>query len=105
MITVRYNIERLGLAGSAPAGGQVIGLRVGHLQLAPQPPISAARLRVSFDGGATWRAARIDRAGPGRYRASFTAPAGSFVTLRFTATDRAGGSITETIDRAYKTAS
>jgi hypothetical protein len=105
MITVRYNVKGLSMAGSAPAGGQVIGLTVGHLQLAPQPPISTAHLRVSFDGGATWRAARMDQAGPGRFRALFTAPAGSFVTLRFTATDRAGGSINETIDRAYKIAS
>src|SRR5206468_8097886 len=105
MITVRYDVGGLSPAGTAPAGtapagAQVIGLTVGHLQLAPQPQIRTAQLRVSLDGGATWQAARMDRAGPGRYRASFTAPASSFVTLRFTATDQAGGSITETIDRA-----
>jgi hypothetical protein len=33
------------------------------------------------------------------------APAGSFVTLRVHATDTAGGSVTETIKRAYGIAS
>jgi hypothetical protein len=39
--------------------------------------------------------------GAGRFRAVFTAPAGTFVTLRTTAQDAAGGSINETITRAY----
>jgi hypothetical protein len=34
----------------------------------------------------------------------FTAPAGAYVTLRTSATDAAGGSITETITRAYRIA-
>ena len=36
--------------------------------------------------------------------AAFIAPAGALVTLRTHATDAAGGSITETITSAYKTA-
>jgi hypothetical protein len=35
----------------------------------------------------------------------FTGPAGALVTMRVTATDTAGGSIRETILRAYKIAS
>jgi hypothetical protein len=41
--------------------------------------------------------------GGGRFRATFTAPAGAYVTLRTTAHDAADGSITETITRGYAT--
>ena len=40
----------------------------------------------------------------GRFRATFTAPAGSLVTLRASARDAAGGSVTETITDGYATA-
>jgi hypothetical protein len=54
---------------------------------------------VSFDGGTTWRRASVTGTGPGRFVATFTAPAGSLVTLRASARDAAGGSVTETITR------
>src|SRR5262249_32694973 len=54
MMTLSYQIAGLDLTGSAPSGSQVIGLTVGHLQLAADPPITGVRMRVSFDGGATW---------------------------------------------------
>jgi hypothetical protein len=39
--------------------------------------------------------------GPGRFVATCTAPAGALVTLRASARDAAGGSVTETITRGY----
>jgi hypothetical protein len=38
---------------------------VGHIQLAPNPVITGAPMRVSFDGGATWHASRVAATGPG----------------------------------------
>jgi hypothetical protein len=60
---------------------------------------------VSFNGGVSWQPASVTRPGGGQFRAAFAGPAGAFVALRVTATDAAGGSITETILRAYKIAS
>ena len=105
MMTVRYQVGGLALDGSAPPGRQVIGISVGHIQLASAAPIIGARLQVSFDGGQTWQAASVTAAGGGQFSAAFTAPAGAFVAIRVTATDAAGGSISETILRAYKIAS
>jgi hypothetical protein len=105
MLTLNYRVAGLSLSGATPPGPQVIGLTVGHLQLASQPAISDASIDVSFDDGATWQPADVQAVGAGQYRASFTAPAGSFVTLRATAKDKAGGSIQETIERAYQTTS
>jgi hypothetical protein len=49
---------------------------------------------VSFDGGKSWQRATVTSAGHGQFRAAFTAPAGQDVTLRTSATDAAGGAIT-----------
>ena len=104
MMTLGYRVAGLGLDGSVAAGRQSVGIRVGHLQLAAAARITAVAMQVSFDGGKTWRAATVTGSG-GAYRAAFTAAAGSYVTLRVTAADAAGGRICETITRAYKIAS
>ena len=46
----------------------------------------------------------MTRQGAGQFRAAFTAPPGALVTLRASASDAVGGSITESIQRAYRTA-
>jgi hypothetical protein len=105
MMTLGYQVSRIGMDGSAPAGRQAIGISVGHIQLARAAHVTGARVQVSFNDGKTWRVTSVAAAGGGQFRAAFTAPAGALVTMRVTATDTAGGSIRETILRAYKIAS
>ena len=106
MLTLGYSVAHLALDGSARPGPQTLTITAGHLQLAHAAPITGARAWVSYDGGRTWRVARVaPAAGPGQFTARFTAPAGSLVTLRVRATDAAGGSIAETIYRSYRTVS
>jgi hypothetical protein len=104
MMTLRYQVARLGLDGTAPAGSQHISMTAGHLQAAAQPAVTRLTLSVSFDGGRTWRPATVKATGHGRFAATFTAPRHALVTMRTTARDAARGSITETITRAYRTA-
>jgi hypothetical protein len=92
------------LDGSAPPGRQVIRVEVGHLPLARATPVRAAAVSVSSNGGVTWHRAGLVRTGRAAFAASFTAPPGSYVTLRIRAADTAGGSITETIQRGYRVA-
>jgi hypothetical protein len=101
MLTLRYAVAGLSLHGAAPAGRQVLHLSVGHLQAAAASAIAHAAVSVSFDGGQTWHRAQVSGSG-GHYTATFTAPAGTKVTLRTSAGDAAGGSITETITNAYQ---
>jgi hypothetical protein len=104
MLTLGYQIAGLHLNGTAAPGRQVIRLSAGHLQQAGNPAVTRTAMRVSFNGGKTWRAARITPAGkPGQFTAEFTAPAKALVTLRVTSADKAGGSVEETITSAYKT--
>jgi hypothetical protein len=73
-----------------------------HLQAVRAAPVTRASVSVSFDGGKTWHQARVSGHG-GSYAAVFTAPAGAPVTLRTSAADAAGGTVTETITSAYRT--
>jgi hypothetical protein len=101
MLTLGYQVQGLALDGSTPPGSQVVSLHVGHLQLATGAPVTGATVQVSFDDGQIWQPAAVTSAGGGNFQASFTAPAGVDVTLRVGAKDAAGGSVTETIVRAY----
>jgi hypothetical protein len=94
----------MALDGSVPPGRQVLTVTAGHLQLVRGARVTGATVGVSFDDGKTWHPAPVTAAGHGSFHAVFTAPAGAYVTLRTTARDAAGGSVTETITRAYKTA-
>jgi subtilisin family serine protease len=83
------------------------GALLGGLTVATQPGARAAEVRsvtveVSYDDGRTWRGAVVDHA-DGRFRVRLPdggAP-GGYASLRATATDDAGGAVTETVVRAY----
>jgi hypothetical protein len=104
MMTLDYHIRRLALDGTAPAGRQVIGLDVGHIQLGGQSRISGVNVTVSFNAGRIWRRAAVTALGDGHFRIAFTARPGAYIMLRTSATDAAGDSITETIPRSYQIA-
>ena len=91
---------------------QTMNLAVSHLTydgFGSQAPITSARVQVSFNGGSTWEQAILTPAGPaGHYLAQWPNPpsaAGSSPMLRTTATDAAGGTITQTVAAAYTLAS
>jgi len=104
MITLNYTVAGLSLYGTTWPGHQAIAITAGHIQLAPQAAITRTRVLASFDGGRTWHPAKV-MGSRGSYTAIFTAPAGANVSLRTSASDAAGSSITETIRDAYRTSS
>jgi hypothetical protein len=104
MMTLQYGIAGLTLTGDTRPGRQVLQVTAGHLQLVKPITVTRAAVSVSFDGGKTWHPATVTGHG-GRYTATFTAPAGVKVSLRTSAADAAGGTITETITNAYQTSS
>jgi hypothetical protein len=103
LLSLEYSVAGLSLTGRAKAGKQVLAVSVGHFQ----PAVTTARItkvgvQVSFDAGTTWQPAQVTRVG-GAWTAVFTAPAGATVSLRSSATDSAGSSVTETLVGAYQT--
>ncbi|MGW0805036.1 S8 family peptidase [Nonomuraea sp. NPDC002799] len=77
-----------------------------HSGVRRAPEVGRAKVEYSTDDGVTWReAAKVKKRGDGRFRVELTHPAlaqtSGFVSLRVTTSDTAGGSVTQTIDRAY----
>jgi hypothetical protein len=109
MMTVDYQLAREGLDGTTPAGPQSLGIAINHLPDSTPYPVTHAQLQVSFNNGTSWQPAALARicyaqVCTNRYRATYTAPAGTQVSLRVTAHDTRGASVTETILGAYQTA-
>ena len=103
LLTLRYGVAGESVDGAARPGRQVITLTAGHVQPARATRITRAAMSVSFNGGRTWHRARLTGR-DGRFTAVFSAPAGARVTLRASAADAAGGTVAQTIARAYRIA-
>jgi hypothetical protein len=106
LLTLDYQVHGQALNGTTAAGAQVLGLTVGHIEpwSGSGAAISGVSVSVSYDSGHGWHAAVVRAAGAGAYRVTYSAPAGSCVSLRVHAADAAGGQISETISCGYKTA-
>jgi len=90
------------LAGNVRGGRQSVGLLASHLPgVRGGGRVVETTLEVSFDDGATWRAATLTPAAGGGWTASFDAPSQGYVSLRATARDDAGNSISQEVIRAY----
>jgi hypothetical protein len=102
MTMLHYHVAGLSLNGRTRAGRQSIAITASQIPLAPRFPVTEANTQVSFNGGKSWRAAKVSKAFAGNFRAVFNAPAGALVTLRTHAAGPDGNSVTETIEGAYK---
>jgi len=100
LLDVEYDLP-LDLTNSAPAAKALTGsLWIGYRD--GGSPVPTVTVEVSHDDGATWRRANVTPAGAGwTVRIPAGAPTARFVSLRTTATDTAGNSLTETLVRAY----
>jgi len=90
------------LSGDTQGGRQTIDLSASHLPGAVGAgAIAGGSLAVSYDDGATWRPVGLEQTATGRWTARFDAPARGFVSLKASAWDSAGNSITQEVTRAY----
>ncbi|WP_331749794.1 S8 family serine peptidase (plasmid) [Streptomyces sp. NBC_01707] len=63
--------------------------------------IGKPSLEVSYDDGKTWQRADLNRSGDGWQTGLHASKSASFATLRVTARDNAGNSVSQTITRAF----
>jgi hypothetical protein len=101
LLTLNYQVQGLSLTGHTAAGPQTVDVSVSHLQLAAASAVTGLSAAYSLNDGQSFEPATVTATGGGQFSVGFSAPAGTDVTLRVAATDAAGGSITETIVRAY----
>ena len=105
VLTLNYQLATTENNASTSAT-QVLHLQAAHLSYdghGSAAPITSAKVMVSFDGGNTWKPAHLT-GGNGSYTATWTNPApkpGVHPSLKVTATDNAGNTITQTIANAY----
>ncbi|MFF4764294.1 hypothetical protein [Streptomyces sp. NPDC001292] len=83
---------------------------VTHVDRQPGAPAAGTErltVRVSFDDGTTWQNAKVSAADGGEYRVTVDPPAGAgpFVSLKATAQGTDGGTVEQTVLRAYRLAS
>jgi hypothetical protein len=107
-LNLTYNLSS-DLTNTSYSPVQAMSLAVSHISYdgkGSTAPITSAKVRVSFDRGASWQSASVAGA-QGYYQVLWTNPASaasSAPMLQVTATDAVGGSITQTITNAYSIA-
>ncbi|WP_112620041.1 S8 family serine peptidase [Micromonospora saelicesensis] len=89
---------------SAPGGqGFVVPVRVQRQPGAPASRVEKLAVDVSYDGGKTWGKAKLVRTSADGWSALLRHPAGAgHVSLRATARDTAGNTVTQRIIQAYR---
>lgn len=93
----------LAVDNTAPAGRPfTVPVTVERQPGAPAATVAALTVDVSYDGGKTWRKADLHRKGAG-WAATLRHPTGpGYVSLRATARDSAGNTVTQRIIQAYR---
>ncbi|WP_370378881.1 hypothetical protein [Catenulispora sp. GAS73] len=104
ILTIGYKYGALSKTNVSTGRNQVLVLDVGHHSFGGHgslAPVVSAQVSVSFDGGTSWQ--DVPTLGAvGHYVAQWCNPApGTSVTVRVTATDAIGGSITQTVTNPY----
>ncbi|WP_194923387.1 hypothetical protein [Catenulispora pinisilvae] len=104
ILTIGYQYGALSRTNVALSPVQSLVLDIGHHSFGghgSHAPITSAQASVSFDGGSTWQ--NVPTLGAdGHYAALWRNPApGTSVTVRVTATDSIGGTITQTVANPY----
>jgi hypothetical protein len=101
VLTLNYGVRGMSLRGLTRPGQQVIDVTAGHVEPAAETPIKGLTAKFSLNDGRTWTPAAVIPAGDGHFAVSYSAPPEADVSLRVKAADEAGGTIEETITRAY----
>jgi hypothetical protein len=101
LMSLSYQVQGMSTTGQTRPGPQAVEVTAGHIQLGGSAKVTGATAQVSFNDGDSWFPAKVTAQGGGRFRVTYSAPAGVDVTLRVSASDAAGGSISETIVRGY----
>ncbi|MBB5869706.1 subtilisin family serine protease [Allocatelliglobosispora scoriae] len=97
LVQLDYDVET-NLAGAAWPGLQVIGVKASHMPgVVGAGKIGQTTVAVSFDDGKTWKNVPFI----GGKALFFTPPGATFVSLRATAKDSAGNSVSQEVIRAY----
>ncbi|MFF6980201.1 S8 family serine peptidase [Streptomyces sp. NPDC008343] len=100
----RTGRSALDYTNSARRGDRVsLDLSVTHQPGSSAGPVRAVSVQVSYDDGATWQKASVDKHHDGRYTATYSHPhKGEFVSLKVHTADADGNTTDQTLMHAYR---
>ncbi|MFE2299175.1 S8 family serine peptidase [Streptomyces sp. NPDC059445] len=101
LVNLGYDIDT-DLAGDVRGGRVPVSIHAEYVKGAPDTgTLGGGKLEVSYDDGATWRTVPLSGAGTARWKGTLNVPRGAaFVSLRASAHDDQGGSVSQEIIRA-----
>jgi len=104
LLQLDYTVDT-DLGGDVKAGSKVsFGLSAAHMPgVTGAGTVTGATFEFSYDDGATWRTGSLAADGHGGWTTTMTAPedASKYVSIRATARDDAGNSVTQEVIRAF----
>jgi hypothetical protein len=106
LLQLDYNVPVDAQNAVGPARTHTLGLTVRNQDGMAVPRGVTLKVEASYDDGQSWTTARTGQhGGDGQFTATVERPSSvhgdAYVTLRVTATDAAGNSVQQTVDRAY----
>lgn len=96
LLVADYDLPQA-LDGTVSPGPASMTVTFRHPSAAPAVPIASAAVEVSFDDGLTWTATALSDAGDGHYVARWTNPGGAHLSVRVSARDTAGSTLTQSV--------
>ncbi|MFF3888774.1 S8 family serine peptidase [Streptomyces sp. NPDC001914] len=101
LINLGYDVDT-DLAGNVRGGRVPVSIHAEYVKGAPDTgTLGGGRLEVSYDDGATWKSVPLSGGGTARWKGTLNVPRGAaFVSLRASAHDDRGGSVSQEIIRA-----
>jgi hypothetical protein len=102
LLTLGYGLGQA-LDGTIGTGPHAMTLTVGHTSGTPDVPVRRATVSISYDRGAHWTQVPVVPAGHGRFVALWTntrAASGKYLSVKVSAADAAGATVTQTVTDA-----
>ena len=101
MLNVSYQLPALSSTNAAPAGEYAFGVEFYMPDTVETRPVVERSVEISWDGGQTWGAAKLTKCGDTSCKAHVTNQPGGQASLRVSATDAAGRTVSQEIIKAY----
>ena len=101
MLGINYQLPGLSSTTTAPAGEYAFDVKLSMPDTVETRPVVQRSVEISWDGGATWRSAKLTKCDDTSCKAHVDNQPGGQASLRVSATDDARRTVTQEITNAY----
>jgi subtilisin family serine protease len=101
MLGINYQLPGLSSTTTAPAGEYAFDVKLSMPDTVETRPVVQRSVEISWDGGQTWAPAKLTKCDDTSCKAHVTNQPGGRASLRVSATDAGGSTVTQEITNAY----